>query len=204
MNKVSERDIARVRLRFIDLIKSFFIEEPDAEKLSRWRGVFSALSAEQINPLLDGAVLQIIELLDNKGLKDIQDEFYALFGDPFSKNGISLSASFYADGKSHGQTLADFRGFLVSAGVQKADFVRDAEDTLPVMIDCLASLIELEKEDEKKAKGLQDVLVSEYLAPLAEQLGRALQETEEAVFYEAFGRFTLGYTELDQALFEAV
>ncbi len=204
MSNTSERDITRVRLRFIDLVKSFFIEEPDAEKLSRWRGIFSALSAEQINPLLDGAVLQIMELLDSRSLKDIQDEFYALFNDPFGQDGISLSASFYADGKSHGQTLADFRGFLASAGVQKADFVRDAEDTLPVMIDCLASLIELEKEDEKKAKGLQDVLVSDYLAPLAEQLGRALQENEKAVFYQAFGRFLLGYTELDQALFEAV
>ena len=204
MSNTSERDITRVRLRFIDLVKSFFIEEPDAEKLSRWRGIFSALSAEQINPLLDGAVLQIMELLDSRSLKDIQDEFYALFSDPFGQDGISLYASFYADGKSHGQTLADFRGFLASAGVQKADSVRDAEDTLPVMIDCLASLIELEKEDEKKAKGLQDVLVSDYLGPLVQRLERALQDNEKAVFYQAFGHFMLGYTELDQALFEAV
>ena len=204
MNKTSERDISRVRLRLIDLIKSFFIGEPDAEKLSRWRGIFSALSAEKISPLLDSSVLQILELLDSKGLKDIQDEFYVLFSDPFSENPVSLSASFYADGKSHGQTLADFRGFLASAEVRKADSVRDAEDTLPVMIDCLASLIEREKEDELKARQLQDLLVSAYLAPLAQRLARALQEHEEALFYEAFGRFVLGYTELDQALFEAV
>jgi len=204
MNNTSERDIGRVRLRFIDLVKSFFIEEPDAEKLSRWRGIFSALSAEQINPSIDGAVIQILELLDSRGLKDIQGEFYDLFGDPFGQDGLSLSASFYADGKSHGQTLANFRGFLASAGVQKADFVRDAEDTLPVMVDCLASLIELEKEDEKKAKKLQDVLLTEYLVPLSQRLDQALQENEKAVFYEAFGRFLLGYTELDQALFEAV
>ncbi len=204
MNSTSEKDISRVRLRFIDLIKSFFIGQPDAEKLSRWRGIFSALSAEKISPLLDSAVLRILELLDSRGLKDIQDEFYVLFSDPFSENPVSLSASFYADGKSHGQTLADFRGFLASAGVRKADFVRDAEDSLPVMIDCLASLIEREKEDELKARQLQDVLVSDYLAPLAERLARALQENEQALFYEAFGRFVLGYTELDQALFEAV
>ncbi len=204
MNKTSERDIGRVRLRFIDLIKSFFIEKPDAEKLSRWRGLFSALSAEQISPLLDSAVLRILELLGSKGLKDIQDEFYVLFSDPFSENLVSLSASFYADGKSHGQTLADFRGFLALAGVRKADTVRDAEDTLPVMIDCLASLIEREKEDEPQTRQLQDVLVTDYLAPLARRLARALQENEQALFYEAFGRFVLAYIELDQALFEAV
>lgn len=204
MNNMSERDIGRVRLRFIDLIKSFFIEKPDAEKLSRWRGIFSALSAEQISPLLDSAVLQILELLDSKGLKDIQDEFYVLFSDPFSENLVSLSASFYADGKSHGQTLADFRGFLASAGVRKAETVREAEDTLPVMIDCLASLIEREKEDDLAARQLQDVLVTDYLAPLAQGLARALQENEQALFYEAFGRFVLGYIELDQALFEAI
>ncbi|MDX9897185.1 MAG: hypothetical protein RBS34_17185 [Desulfofustis sp.] len=36
------RDIIKTRLRFLDLIKSFFLEPPDAERLSRWRGMFHA------------------------------------------------------------------------------------------------------------------------------------------------------------------
>jgi TorA maturation chaperone TorD len=204
MSSNSDRDIARVRLRFIDLVKSFFLEEPEAEKFSRWRGIFSALSSEPVNKDLDQAVSRIVEMLDSVGLQDVQDEYYSLFDDPFSEHRVSLSASFYIDGKSHGQTLAEFRGFLAEANIEKAEFVREAEDTLPVMVDCLASLIELEKEDEPRARRLQVVLVKQYLVPLATQLSQAFKKNDKAVFYEACGQFLLGYAELDQALFEAV
>ena len=204
MSSNSDRDIGRVRLRFIDLIKSFFLDEPDAEKISRWRGIFSALSSEPVNANLDTAVARIVQLLDRGSLQEIQDEHYSLFADPFSDHRISLSASFYVDGKSHGQTLADFRGFLGRAGIEKADFVRDAEDTLPFMIDCLASLIEQEKEDVERARKLQEELVKNYLAPLTVNLEKAFRSNEKAEFYEMCGTFLLGYTELDQALFEAV
>lgn len=204
MSSNNDRDIARVRMRFIDLVKSFFLEEPDAEKLSRWRGIFSALASEPVNKNLDEAVARIVGLLESGSLQDVRDEYYTLFSDPFSEHLVSLSASFYIDGKSHGPTLAEFRGFLATANIEKAESVSDAEDTLPVMIDCLASLIEMEKDDEPRAKNLQDVLVKQYIAPLAVHLNKAFQANEKAVYYKACGQFLLGYAELDQALFEAV
>ena len=204
MSTNSDRDIARVRLRFIDLVKSFFIEEPDAEKLSRWRGIFTALSSEAVNKNLDTAVARIVQILDRGSLQEIQEEYYDLFGNPFSDHSVSLSASFYIDGKSQGHTLVEFRGFLGEAQIEKIPSVTDTEDTLPVMVDCLASLIEMEQRDEARAKQLQNVLIHQYLSPLADHLNRALQQNEKAVFYEACSQFLLGYSELDQALFEAV
>ena len=57
MDEMNDNDLVRIRLRFIDLAKSFFVEEPDAEKMSRWRGTFSALTKEQVSPRFDSAVL---------------------------------------------------------------------------------------------------------------------------------------------------
>lgn len=201
MEENTSREINRIRLRLIDLIKSFFIDEPDAEKLSRWRGIFTALAHEQINGGLDSAVREIMTKLDSINLKDIQDEYYRLIEDPFSKYLIDLSASFYADGRSHGQTLADFRGFLNEAGIIRQKEVTEAEDTLPVMLDCLASLIELEKEEADTSE-LQSVLVNVYLAPLAAGLVKALEKNEVSDFYTACGKFVAGYVELEKGLFE--
>lgn len=204
MNSNADKDIARVRLQFIDLVKSFFLAEPDAEKLRSWRKIFSALSEESVNKNLDAAISRMVQLLKSGQLEDFQQEYYNLFGNPFSQHGISLSASFFKDGKSHGQTLADFRGFLGNAGVAKTDGITEAEDTLPIMIDCLASLIEFEKESPDQARKMQSHLVRDYLAPLAINLEKAFRENEKADFYEACGQFLLGYTELDLALFEPV
>lgn len=201
MEERTSREIDRIRLRLIDLIKSFFIEEPDAERLSRWRGIFTALAHEQVNGGIDSAVREIVTLLGTSSLKDIQQEFYELLENPFSKEQVNLSASFYADGKSHGQTLANFRGFLNEAGLVRHKGVTDAEDTLPVMLDCLASLIELEKEYVDTSEH-QSVLVNIYLAPLAGNLVNAFENNKKAVFYSACGRFAAGYVELEKGLLE--
>lgn len=111
MEDFSDKEVFRVRLRFVDLIKSFFQAEPDAENMSRWRGTFAALAKEQVNPIFDGAVQDICRMLNEKNLIDIQNEYYELFTNPFSKNQINIMASYYLDGRSFGQTLVSLRGF---------------------------------------------------------------------------------------------
>ena len=203
MEDNTARDIDRIRLRLIDLVKSFFLEEPDAEKMSRWRGIFVALSKEQISTGLDNAVTELGALLDSRPLAEIQEEYYVLFANPFSDHPVNMSASFYIDGRSYGQTLADFRGVLREAGVSKLSEVNDAEDTLAVMLDCLASLIQHDDEGSQ-SENYQAVLVNTYLAPLADNLIGALKKNEAALFYEACGRFLQGYVDLEKGLFEVV
>lgn len=204
MEDRTARDIDRIRLRLIDLIKSFFIEEPDAERLSRWRGIFTALQQEQISPEIDNAVAQIIGMLDSRSLTEIQEEHYELIENPFSDNVLNLSASFYRDGRSHGETLAKYRDFLNEADIIKEKEVADAEDSLPVMLDCLASLIDMDGEEGADTIHHQGILVNEYLAPLAASLQDALAKNKAASFYAACGRFIFGYVELEKGLFELV
>ena len=81
MKELNDKDLILVRLRFIDLMKSFFISQPDAERLSRWRGTFAALIKDQVSPEIDSAARELNEQLISKKLEDLQDEYYALFTD---------------------------------------------------------------------------------------------------------------------------
>ncbi|MEJ2057888.1 MAG: molecular chaperone TorD family protein [Desulfofustis sp.] len=165
----ANQEIYRVRLRLIDLIKSFFLEKPDAELLSRWRGTFSALSKEQISPLLDNSVRNLSRQLGEKSLEDIQDEYYALFVDPFGEDAINLIASQHFDGRNYGETLILIRDIFKQAGIAKNKTVADPEDSLPVLFDLLGTLVEMEKDGEDTSES-QDELTQTFLAPFLSKL----------------------------------
>jgi TorA maturation chaperone TorD len=200
-----DREILQVRLRFIDLIKSFFIDQPDAERMSRWRGTFSALTKEQISPGFDRSVKEIHQFLESKNLHELQDEYYHLFTDPFSEEQINTAASFYMDGRSYGQTLVDLRSLLAEAGFEKKEEVSEAEDSLVIMLDVMTRLIEEEKNTGSgQAKELQAKLLWKYLVPFSEKLTEACRAQESAEFYQACSAFYVGYLDLEKGFLEAV
>jgi len=201
MGDASEREVLRTRLRFVDLIKSFFQTEPDAEKMSRWRGIFSALSKEQVNPVFDAAVRDICRRLGEGTLAEIRNEYYQLFTDPFSDNQVNIMASYYLDGRSFGRTLVSLRSFLAEAGLAREEGVADSEDSLPVLLDILASLIEEEKTSGgEEARRLQSRLLSEYLEPFAEKFAAAVEAAHAARFYRPCCRLLCGYLDLEKEL----
>lgn len=198
---LTDRNLNQVRLRFLDLIKSFFQDEPDAEKISRWRGFFAAISTEQINPALDAAVNQLTHCLRKKELQDIKDEYYSLFIDPYSEHPLHLHATWYIDGRSFGPTLVNFRALLKKAGLIKQTHFADSEDSLPVLLDTLICLIEEQKSGED-TRPLQDQLVNNFLYPVANALTTAAQLNEQADFYEHCIVFLREYTVLENELIE--
>lgn len=201
MAQINERELFRVRLRLLDLQKSFFAREPDAEKMARWRGIFAALAREKINPVLDNAVRECVHLLGTRGLDDLRGEYYRLFTDPFAKNQVHTTASRYLDGHSFGQTLASLRAFLAEMGIVKAPEVREAEDSLVVMLDLLASLIEEEKESGSfRVREFQARLLDRYLIPFLIRFRQAVEENADAPFYGACCRFLCGYLDLEKEL----
>lgn len=200
-----DREILQVRLRFIDLIKSFFIDQPDAERMSRWRGTFSALTKEQVSPGFDRSVKEIHRFLETKNLHELQDEYYHLFTDPFSEEQINTAASFYMDGRSYGQTLVELRSYLAEAGFEKKEEVSEAEDSLVVMLDVMTRLIEEEKNTGSvQVKELQAKLLWKYLVPFSEKLTEACEAQESAEFYQACCAFYVSYLDLEKGFLEAV
>lgn len=198
MNDTSQ-EVRRIRLRLIDLIKSLLISKPDAERFSRWRGTFSALAKEQISPLLDKAVRELNVQLSEKKLEQIQDEYYSLFIDPFGENQLNLQASHYFDGRNYGETLISIRSFLADAQISKDTSVSDPEDTLPIMFDMLATLIEMEKEGTN-TDTMQQTLVIQYLIPLLEKINPVVEKNPSADFYSSGIAFMIGYLDLEKGL----
>ncbi len=198
---MEEKEIRRIRLRLIDLVKSFFLGEPDAEKMSRWRGTFSALARESVNPLFDQAVRDILSSLQLKNLEELQHEYYKLFTDPFTDKGLCTAASFYLDGRTHDKTLVNLRTFLREQQIVKSDGVIETEDSITVMLDILIRLIEGEDKMEKGASlKSQEELLGTYLVPFSEKLKEACEKNEFADFYKACCRFFCGYLELEKGL----
>lgn len=197
--ETSNEEIYRVRLRLIDLIKSFFLEKPDAELLSRWRGTFSALSKEQISPLLDTSVRNLSLQLGDKSLEEIQDEYYALFVDPFGEDSINLIASQYFDGRNYGETLILIRDIFKRGDIAKNDSVADPEDSLPILFDLLGTLIEMEKNGEDTSDA-QHELTQMFLAPFLDRLKPVFDQNKTADFYRDVILFITGYLDLEKGL----
>lgn len=201
MDELNERDLFRVRLRFLDLIKSFFVEEPDAELMSRWRGTFSALAQEQVSPRFDNAVKEMSRALNDKSLKELQEEYYKLFVNPFDGGMVETTASYYLNGRSYDQTLVDVRSLMDEAGLQKDKTITDPEDSLAVMLDTFASLVEEEKMGGgDKNRQLQAKMLEEFLEPFTEKFTATLKESEHADFYYLCCRILGGYLDLEKSL----
>jgi TorA maturation chaperone TorD len=201
MDELNERELSRVRFRFLDLIKSFFVEEPDAETMSRWRGTFSALARQQISPRFDNGVKEITRALSCKTLKELQEEYYRLFVNPLDGGTVAMTASYYLNGRGYDQALVDVRGFMMEAGIQKNAEVTEPEDSLVVMLDILASLVEEEKLGVGESnRQLQGRLLKEFLEPVTEKFAMALKKHEQADFYYLCSRLLAGYLELESEL----
>ena len=196
---MSDNEITRIRLRLVDLIKSFFISKPDVELLSRWRGTFSALAKEQISPIMDNSVRLLNQQLATKKLEDIQDEFYALFVDPFGEHHLNIYASHYFDGRNYGETLISVRQLFADSSIAKETEVVDPEDSLPIMIDLLGTLIELEKEGTDTDAHQQE-LVNSFLIPFVNKLKPEVRRNDGADFYGAVIEFVSGYLDLEKGL----
>jgi len=199
-NDLNDRQFSRIRLRFFDLLKSFFVEEPDAEKMSRWRGTFAALTKEEISPALDSAIRRLNTLLSHKSLPDLQEEYYQLFVNPYSESPVETTVSSYIDGHNYGPSLARLRDFLQEAELEKDKKITSSEDSLVIMLDTLATLIDDEKKDPEMARNYQGTLLTDYLGPFASRFNEALQDNKKADFYAACGSFLNGYLDLEKEL----
>jgi len=201
MEDSNNREIFRVRLLFVDLLKSFYQSEPDSERMSRWRGTFSALAKEQVSPLFDSAVMELHGQLNEMSLTDIQREYYELFTNPFSKSQVNTLASYYLDGRSFGESLVELRSLLAEAKLEREEGVVDSEDSLPMLLDIFARLIEEEKNtDSDTIRQLQGRLLRDYLEPFSKQFSEAVNGAEVAKFYRSCCRLLCGYLDLEKSL----
>ena len=154
-----------------------------------------------MSPNFDRVVRELSETLNSCNLQDVQDEYNYLFVNPFDGGLVHTSASFYIDGRNFGQSLVEIRGLLHEAGIVKEESVTDPEDSLVVMLDAFASLVEEEKVNGGElVKELQGRLLSEFLEPFSKKFTEALEKKTDAKFYTICCKFLKEYLELERSL----
>jgi len=200
MSEPSEKEVNVIRLRLLDLIKSFFIDEPVQDKMDTWKEVISSLKKEQISPGMNSAVQKLDSLLSTMQLEELKEEYYELFIDPFSEHLIHTTLSYYADGHDFGQSLVDLRRFLLSAEITKLEGLDESEDSLVFLVDILATLIHDEENDSEDARNKQSKLLTSFLDPFSVFFKSALIDNKRADFYEACAAFLSGYVDLEKGL----
>lgn len=200
MNESSSQEINAIRLRFLDLLKSFFDREPDEIRVQTWSKVVKSLASEKINPTMDSAVQELESLLNSMSLDDINKEYYELFTDPFSQHIVRTTLSSYVDGHDFGQSLVELRKFLINTGVVKIAEVEESEDSLIFLLDILATLIADEKNIPEECLENESELLNRFLEPFTGYFHKAMQNNEKAHFYTACTKFLAGYIDLEKGL----
>ncbi|MEN8189157.1 MAG: molecular chaperone TorD family protein [Thermodesulfobacteriota bacterium] len=200
--ELSDRELCLVRLRFLDLAKSFFCTQPDGEMIGRWRGIFAALGGEQTSESLDKAVAELAATLDECDLQDLKDEYYDLFVNPYSKELLPLNGSYHLDGRSFGPSLVKYRQLLKDSQLIKDPEITESEDSLEVMLDTLATLVREEKNGNEMSRHFQDRLLTEFLQPTVKELTGRVQKNSRAGFYRQCIAFVDAYLELENGLVE--
>ena len=199
MHDITDKELYRTRLRFIDIIKSFFISAPDSERFSRWRGTFAALSKESITPEMDECTSELNGLIGRKKLEDFSDEYYSLFTDPFSTHTLNLTASHHLDGRNQGESLIAIRQLIHDAEITVKATVKLPEDSLPVLVDILSTLIEQE-EGGAVTREFQHTLIVEIIAPSLNRMVQEAADNSVAEFYLACLKFCSAYICLEKDL----
>lgn len=193
--------IRKVRGFFYDLSKSFFLEEPNQEKVDCWQEIIAPLAAETPNVLLAEATRQLSLALIDLDAATIKNEYYDFFVNPFSHRLVNWTSSYYDNGRNFGRKLVKIRQFMAKQGLVKEEEFKEPEDSLPVLMDLMARLIEMENEPENSVAEAQQQLLQEFLIPLAGDIHRQLRADENARFYPLCAEFLEAWLQLDKSYF---
>ncbi len=186
-----EQRVNEARAFLYRLAKSFFVPEPDEERLRVFREVLAKLPAVDFEPF-DRAVENLREALSRTSAKEMEEEFFRLFLDPFAEDRVALEASAYLDGKPFGPSLARLRGFLAKEGLAKGEEVKEPEDHLVLLLDFMEALI-----GDGKDLISQRELFYNYLRPCVAGVAKSLREKEAGLF-QAVADFLEGLLALEE------
>ena len=187
----------QVRQFFYELGKSFFVAEPDAAKVTGWRQVCRSLAGEIPDPAVAGTVRRLAELLDRLEPRQIQDEYYDLFVNPFSVRRVNWTASYYLDGHHFGRRLVEVRQLMEASGYVKEEEYKEPEDSLPVLLDLMVRMIETENAEDGEAAATQEHLRREFLEPVVAGVHQFLQQVEGVNFYPACTDFLQSWLRME-------
>ncbi|NIA19035.1 MAG: hypothetical protein GWP07_01155 [Xanthomonadaceae bacterium] len=202
-SEVNQDDVAirQVRGFFYDLAKSFFLEDPDQEKIERWREIINPLGAEAPSMALAEAARQLSLALAELDLPAIKNEYYDFFVNPFSHQLISWTVSSSVNGRNFGPQLVEIRQLMAKQGLVKEEEFKEPEDSLPVLLDLMTRLIEMEDGLGDGGVTAQQHILQKFLIPLTTYIHQQLQAGTGAGFYALCAGFLEAWLQLDESYF---
>ena len=196
--------IRQTRIFFYDLLKSLFVTAPTDAEFERWQGIFAALAEQAPTPRLREAGRNLADMFERLTRAEIESEYYELFVNPFSPRQLSWNASYYHDGRNFGRSLVEVRELMRKAELVKEEEYKEPEDSLPVLLDLTARLIELTDSEERAEEGCrvdieeaQRRLVNDFLRPLANGMEVRLVDDPAARCWPLVLRLLAVWLELD-------
>ena len=194
-----EHEIRQMRILMYDTAKSFFAESPDNERCRMWHSLFSAFSEARQEPEIASASEKLVKILDKQGCEGVKKEYSALFVDPYSECRLNRTASWYADGKSLGPTLAAVRQLMQEAGIERSRDYREPEDSIEVLMDSMILLLEeAGRKGEEHGLEFRQRLFLDFIMPLAEAMISRLKNMDDFRFYQACAGYLKGWLTLEK------
>ena len=202
-NEINQENTAirQVRSFFYELAKSFFLEEPDRNKIDRWQEIIHPLGIEAPSMELAEAARQLSLALAEVDLPAVKNEYYDFFVNPFSHQLINWTVSASVNGRNFGPKLVEIRQLMAKQRLVKEDEFKEPEDSLPVLLDLMARLIELEDDLGDGAVAAQQQILQEFLLPLTAHIHQRLGTDSSAEFYPLCAEFLQAWLQLDESYF---
>jgi TorA maturation chaperone TorD len=209
---IGDREISGFRRGYYELLSQLFIEapkEPLIEVLRRdlegrieagqnlnpslakgWQAIGSYLSAHSGDPA------QLCEAL--------AEEHTLLFISPWEPV-VFPYESYYMERELYGASMAEVRGFLRRAGLEKREGFIEPEDHIACELEIMAQLIARQEvandpNEEERWLHLQGEFFRAHLLPWAFLLCDELEKREKVIFYKGIAKLTRGVMELEREL----
>ena len=207
---IGDREISGFRRGYYEILSRLFMDPPKEPLIGvLGHDLESRIEAAQhLNPpLAEGWQTIGLCLADNSGdpakLREaLSDEHNLLFLSP--REAVILPyESYYMDKDIFGPSLAQLRGFLRRAGLEKREDFPEPEDHIACELEIMGQLIARqegakEPTEEEHLLHLQGEFLKAHLLPWVFALCNDLEKEEKAQFYKGIGKLTRGFLELER------
>lgn len=200
----------KARSLYYGLLSKLLVYSPNQD---RFEGVDDALAIISSNPLDEhsgAAAKRLLETIDSKGYKALEDEFELLFH-MFHGKVVRTSASYYLEGIEAGKKLVEVREFIAKTKIRKDEKrFKDNEDSIPFLLSFMHDLVELSIKGEKNYDNLQHCIFAEIINSFAHLFIQALFDhpksdafKDVAIILNAFIDFERLYFEVPKPAYTA-
>ena len=209
---IGDREISGFRRGYYELLSQLFIDAPPERLLAvLGHDLDSRIeAAAQLRPALAEGWQAIAAYLSENGgdppkLREaVAEEHNVLFISP-REPVIFPYESYYMEKDMYGPSLAQLRGFLRRAGLEKRDDFPEPEDHIACELEIIAQLIARqegakEPAEEERWLHLQGEFLRAHLLPWAFPVCEEVEGRQRAQFYKGVAKLARGFLQLEKEI----